>query len=337
MIEAMSLQLMPETASGFARIALGHVAREYPSKLDHVINRPGDLLEPQVLHPIFYGSFDWHSCVHSHWMLARLLRRFPALPEAQAIRDHLSQRFTRGNVAGELAYLQQPRRAGFARPYGWAWLLALATELIAHDDRTWSTALAPLSDAFAQRFIEYLPKATYPTRAGTHGNSAFALVLVADYSTAFGNEPLAALARRKARGWYAHDADAQGWEPDGDSFLSAALTEAVCMLRCLPADEFARWFDRFLPRFEAGEPAALFEFATVSDRGDGQIAHLDGFNLSRAWTLRQLAAAFSSNDARRDRALETAEKCLQQTLPHLADDYMGEHWLATFATLALDG
>jgi hypothetical protein len=336
---ALTPALTPALASRFAGLALAHVTREYPNKLDHVLNGPGDLRAPRALHPVFFGSFDWHSCVHGWWLLARLLRRVPGLAEAGRVRALFDAGLTPANVAGEAAYLAEPRRGTFERPYGWAWLLMLAAELARHDDadgRRWSAALGPLADAFAARLAEFLPKATYPVRAGAHFNTAFAVALALEYADGAGDAALGALLRGRARAWYGGDADCQAWEPSLDDFLSPALVEAECMRRVLPAAEFAAWRDRFLPRVGRGEPATLFAPVEPSDRADGKIAHLDGLNLSRAWCWRGLAATWPAGDPRGARARDAAARHLAAGLPHVAGDYMGEHWLATFALLALD-
>jgi hypothetical protein len=331
--------LTPDLASRFATLALAHVRREFPNKLDHVMSGPADVRGPRELHPIFYGSFDWHSCVHGYWLLARLLRRVPALPEAARIRALFDEQITDAHVAAEIAYLVQAMRGGFERPYGWAWLLMLAGELTRHaddDGRRWARTLAPLADVFVRRFAEFLPRATYPVRVGTHFNTAFAITLALDYAAATGDSSFAGLLRAKAVAWYRGDADCQAWEPGGDDFLSSALIEAECMRRALPAADFAAWLDRFLPRIATREPATLFTPATVSDRSDGKIAHLDGLNLSRAWCWRALASTWDAADPRRPIASSTADDHLAASLPHVAGDYMGEHWLATFALLAVD-
>jgi hypothetical protein len=335
----METTLTREIAQNFARLALGHVTREYPNKLDHVMSGPGDVRGPRDLHPVFYGSFDWHSCVHGYWLLARLLRRFPDLASAADIRALFDSHLTLERVAAEVAYLHEPMRGTFERPYGWAWLLMLAGELArdgSDDGRRWTANLKPLADAFADRFRGFLPKATYPVRTGTHFSTAFALALAMDYADSVGDEGFGGLLRGKAREWYGGDRDCQAWEPGGDDFLSPALVEAECMRRALPAEEFAEWFDGFLPRLSDREPATLFRPATVSDRTDGKIAHLDGLNLSRAWCWRSLAAALPAGDPRRAVAHGAAEAHLAASLPHVAGDYMGEHWLATFALLALE-
>jgi Protein of unknown function (DUF2891) len=329
--------LTPDLASAFAGIALGHVQREYPNNLDHALAGPKDARTPRDLHPIFYGSYDWHSCVHSYWMLARLLRRFPDFGPAASIRTLFDEQFVPEKVAAECAYFAAPTARGFKRPYGWAWLLKLGAELSRHDDPVWARALAPLAEVIAQRFRDFLPVATYPVRVGTHFNTAFGLRMAADYADAVDDKALSRLLVETARRWYAADVDCPAWgEPSGDDFQSGALIEAECMRRLLPADEFTAWFDRFLPRIGAREPATLFRPATVSDRTDGKIAHLDGLNLSRAWCWKSLAGALPATDPRRAIAETSAADHLAAGLPHLEDHYMGAHWLASFAVLALD-
>ena len=394
----------------FVALVLSHIDKEYPNKLDHVINDASEVKGPRALHPIFYGSFDWHSNVHGHWLLIRALRLFPNIGGGDGgggdggagggdggggggggginARQHeiiaiLDARFTPDAVAGEVAYLGQKLRATFERTYGWAWVLKLAAELrepIAapnrriKDDRggveskgpthgaragtsagvigaaqpgasassslkqafqRWATILQPLADAFVERHLSYLPKATYPIRVGVHQNTAFALALAWDYARVAGHDELAAMVQGKAREWYIKDRDYHGWEPGGTDFLSPGLMEAECMRRVLPGDEFLAWFDAFLPRLAAKHPAALFEPAFVSDRTDGQITHLDGLNLSRAWCFRSLAAAIPVGDDRQAVCEAAFTQHLESALPHVSGDYMGEHWLATFALLAM--
>ena len=319
-------RLTPALASRFAQAALGHVEREYPNKLDHVLASPSDVQPPRALHPLFFGSFDWHSCVHGYWLLARLLRLQPGLPEAPAIRELFLRRITAAAVAGERAYLQRPSARGFERSYGWAWLLALSQAL----PELHAATLQPLAAAFAERFHGYLPKLTYPIRAGTHANTAFALTLASFYP----DGALQALIRARASDWFGADRDCPAWEPCGDDFLSSALIEATCMARVLPPAEFGGWLAGFLPRLGAGEPASLFRPAEVSDRSDGKLAHLDGTNFTRAWGFRTLAARMP---ALAPRLLPAAEAHIEASLPHVTGDYMGEHWLASFALLALEG
>jgi hypothetical protein len=329
-----------DLAERFARTALGHATLEYPNKLDHVLNGPEDVRSPRALHPLFFGSFDWHSNVHAYWLLATLLRRAPALPDdvRGEIRALFDAQLTAPNVAAEVAYLAQPSRGTFERPYGWAWLLMLAAELARHEGdegRRWHATLAPLARAFVDRFHGFLPRATYPIRVGTHFNTAFAIALALEYAEQVGDDALAAALRAKAVAWYGDDADCQAWEPGGDDFLSPALMEAECMRRVLGAEAWRPWMQRFLPRLADGEPATLFTPAVVSDRSDGKIAHLDGLNLSRAWCWRGAARAWPARGEWRAMAHAAADAHLARSLPHVAGDYAGAHWLATFALLAL--
>lgn len=328
----MTHELTPETAQRFAEAALGHVTREYPHKLDHVMDGSEDVRGPRDLHPIFFGSFDWHSCVHGYWLLMRLRRLFPDLPAAPRIDALVEEMITPDNVAGELAYLDRAYSGGFERPYGWAWLLALHREAQTSGE---GDALEPLARAFAARFHLYLPKLTYPIRVGTHYNSAFAMILALDWAEE-NDQSLAALIRDRANSYYRGDRDCPAWEPGGDEFLSSAMVEALLMRRVLHGDAFAEWFAGFLPRIGEGTPETLFTPAFVSDRSDGKIAHLDGLNLSRAWCWRLLAAHVPEQDPRRGLMEEAAAWHLAASLPHVAGDYMGEHWLASFAVLALE-
>ena len=323
-------RLDSQFASQMARIALGHVRSEYPNKLDHVLSSDGDALTPRSLHPIFFGSFDWHSCVHAHWTLLTLRRLFPNIDEARAVEALAADSFTAGKVAGELQYLERPLSRGFERPYGWAWLLQLHLEATRHD-MGWGEQLEPLARAFAQRLSSYLAALTYPIRVGTHFNTAFALILSLEWAEVL-DLSLAHRIRDRARHWFGADRDCQAWEPGGDEFLSPALVEALCMARAEPAI-FPTWFTKFLPRIAQHEPATLFTPAIVSDRSDGKIAHLDGLNLSRAWCWRSIAPHLGETE--RDRAFESANDHLGAALDQIAGDYMGEHWLTTFALLAL--
>ncbi len=329
--------LTPDTAALYARTALGHVAREWPYKMDHVFTGPQDVVAPRDAHPIFFGSFDWHSCVHGWWTLFTTLRLYPGMAEAQQIIALADDSFTPDKVAAEAAYLVRPSSRGFERPYGWAWLLMLAAELRRHETEhghRWSRTLQPLATAFADRFKAYLPFATYPVRVGTHFNTAFALRLTLDYAEAVDDADLAALCHDRAVAWHADDRECPAWEPSQDEFLSSALTEAALMRRVLD-DDFPGWFDAFLPSVSDGLPATLFAPASVSDRTDGKIAHLDGLNLSRAWCWREIASGLPAGHPARAPALTAARTHLDAALPQVTGDYMGEHWLASFALLAL--
>jgi len=324
------MNLNAVNASRMAKIALGHVTKEYPHKLDHVLLSDADALAPRALHPIFFGSFDWHSCVHGWWTLLTLRRLFPHLEEAEAIRALAERSFVADKIAGELAYLDRPCSRGFERPYGGAWLLYLHLEAARHR-ADWGDQLEPLARQFARRLHDYVQLLTYPIRVGTHFNTAFALVLSLEWAEEFDLE-LASQIRDRARHWFGTDRDCQAWEPGGDEFLSPALIEALCMARTHKA-LFPIWFEGFLPRMAAGEPATLFAPAIVSDRSDGKIAHLDGLNLSRAWCWQGLAPLLPPAEAAMARS--AAAEHLAAAMPHLSGDYMGEHWLASFALLAL--
>jgi hypothetical protein len=315
------VKLDAEMASRFAGIALGHVTKEYPHKLDHVLASDADAQSPRVLHPVFYGSFDWHSSVHQPWTLLTLRRLFPNMPQAADIAALADASFTPEKLAIEIAYLDRPLAGGFERPYGWAWLLYLHLEASRHD-QPWAEELKPLARAFADRLRHYLAILTYPIRVGTHFNTAFALILSLEWAGQY-DVPLAELIRDRARHWFGADRDCQAWEPGGDEFLSSALVEALCMARVLPPAELEDWFAGFLPRLADRAPATLFTPAVVSDRSDGKIAHLDGLNLSRSWCWRALGYP------------QHAEVHLTAAMPHVSGDYMGEHWLASFALLAL--
>lgn len=323
-------------AGRLAAVALGHVAQEWPQKLDHVLLGPEDVQRPAVLHPVFHGSFDWHSCVHAHWLLARLLRRFPEGAMATAIRARFDHAFTAAGVAAERAYLARPASGGFERPYGWAWLLQLQVALEALPESRWAATLAPLAEDFAARFRAWLPRATYPVRAGSHASSAFALCLSAAWAERHAPDLRAAFEAAAIR-WFGADRAAQAWEPSGEDFLSPVLTEAACMARLLSAADFGAWRDAFLPDLATRAPAALFTPAEVSDRSDGRIVHLDGLNLSRAWCWRVLARSFVAQDPRHRLALATAQAHRDAAWQHLDGHYMGAHWLASFALLAEEG
>jgi hypothetical protein len=331
----MQPDLTPDLAARFAKVALGHVTREWPNKLDHVMTDEGDVKSPRALHPIFYGSFDWHSCVHSHWLLARIYRRFPESGQASNIRALLDGQFTEEKVAGEIAYLARPSARGFERPYGWAWALMLQAELLRHtsdEGRCWARALQPFADNFVRRFRLFLPLATYPVRSGVHSSTSFALILAMRYAREAEDWPFADLIQEKVRAWHMNDRDANPFEPSESDFLSPTLTEAVLMHSVLEPMEFRAWFAAFLPRI----PEALLVPAVISDRSDGQIAHLDGLNLSRAWCWKLIVGALAPSDPLVLRAQSAIDPLLASALDHIAGDYMGEHWLASFALLALD-
>jgi hypothetical protein len=309
--------LTEQQASAFARVALANIDREFPRAVQHLARGPGEVLEQKKLHPAFFGSYDWHSAVHMHWTLMRVLRLYPMLPENGRIAAALDQHLSADALGAELDYLKSHPR--FERPYGWAWLLELQTEALRMKAR-WARSLAPLAELIAARFGEFvgLP---HPIRAGTHGNTAFACILALDYARAARDTALEFEIRKAARRWYERDRVAPlAYEPSLDDFLSPALVEALLMKEVLEPAAFARWLNDFFP---VGMEL-ISEPPVVVDRSDAKQSHLDGLCLSRAWCFARLGLQ------------EHAERHLAAGLPQVVGgDYAGEHWLASFAALAL--
>jgi Protein of unknown function (DUF2891) len=330
-------------AAAYAEVALANITREFPVMDFYVWNGPGDVPGlPRDTTPVFYGSFDWHSCVEMHWLLVRLLRVAGDAVPAGAIRTLLNGQFSASGLAAEAVAVAGRTGAG-QRPYGWGWALSLVYETSALDDpdaRRWSEAMAPFAEALTERFAGWLPKATYPVRHGLHPNSAFGMSRALPYAAQrarAGDTALLDAITTRARAWFGADTDYPGrYEPSGHDFLSPALTEAELMARVLPQAEFPAWLERFLPGIAAGEPAALFTPAVVSDSSDGQIAHLHGLNASRAWCWRRIAESLPDGDPRIGPALAAAGLHADASLPHVVgDDYAVEHWLACYAVLLL--
>jgi hypothetical protein len=334
------LTLDPPAASHFALLALKGIQQEYPNKLGHVINDASEVQNPAALHPAFYGCFDWHSSVHGHWMLVRLLKLFPDLEEGPAIRLALDANLTKVHIEAELAYFQQKNRKSFERTYGWAWLLKLAEELHGWDDlmgKRWAANLQPLVDDMVARYIDFLPRQTYPIRRGVHPNTAFGIAFALDYARTAGHKELETLLVARCLDYFGKDRNYPAqWEPDGDDFFSRSLMEADLMGRVLEPREFAVWFRKFLPTLEVGEPRSLLEPAEVSDRSDPKIVHLDGLNLSRAWCMKGISFALPDGDPLAHALIASAARQAEATLPHIASgSYEGEHWLASFAVYLL--
>ncbi|HEU4390264.1 MAG TPA: DUF2891 domain-containing protein [Blastocatellia bacterium] len=334
------LSLTRAQASHFASLALKCITQEYPNKPDHTVNDGSDVKGPRSLHPAFYGCFDWHSSVHGHWMLVRLLRLFPELAESRRIRDALDANLSAENIAVEVAYLSQPNRQSFERTYGWAWLLKLSEELGGWSDQDgarWSRNLKPLAEAFADRYVTFLPKQNYPIRTGVHPNTAFGLSFALDYAIAVGNRKLESLIEERSRAYFGRDTNYPGeWEPGGEDFFSPALIEADLMRRVLNQTEFRTWFHRFLPEITHNSAHPLLHPAIVTDRSDPKLVHLDGLNLSRAWCMRSIASALPKSDPGRTTLTRAATAHAKAALAHVASgDYVGEHWLASFAVYML--
>ena len=309
--------LTPELASALAGVALANTEREYPRVVAHLLRTPQDELAPRKLHPAFFGSYDWHSAVHMHWLLMRVLRLYPMLPENGRIAALLDAHLSPAALETELSYFQANR--SFERPYGWAWLLELQAEALRMKAR-WSRALAPLAQEIAALMAQFVT-VPYPIRAGSHGNTAFACVLALDYARAAADKALEFEIVKAAKRWYGSDSNAPlAYEPSLDDFLSPTLVEALLMQQVLPDHEFPSWLNRFLPE----GIGALAEPPVVADRSDAKQAHLDGLCLSRAWCFSALGLP------------DVAEKHLAAGMPHVVGgDYVGEHWLASFAVLAL--
>jgi len=327
------------TADGFAKLALACVGREYPNKPEHVLESASDLKSPEALHPAFFGCYDWHSSVHGHWMLARLLRGDPGLASAGEIRALFDAHFTAEAAAAEARYVEAAPNRAFERPYGWAWLLQLSGELARSDDpaaREWRTRLSPLEKAVVARLADYLPKLTRPVRTGVHPDTAFALGLALDYARAAGNKELERVIAARASYYYGQDrACPISYEPSGEDFLSPCLAEADLMRRVLPAKDFSTWLRRFLPRLSTKHQVGVAP-EVVSDPTDPKLVHLDGLNLSRAWMLRGIASPLPASDKRRAALLASADAHAKAGLARVASGrYEGEHWLASFAVYLL--
>lgn len=328
-------------ASKFAGIALAGITREYPNKPGNVLGGPESVRSPREMHPAFYGCFDWHSAVHGHWMLVRLLRRFPkGLEKREAIVAALDANLSKANLEKETRYFDDKLNHSFERTYGWAWLLRLAQELRVWDHhlgRIWAARLAPLEARIVELMQAYLPKLKIPIRSGEHRDTAFALAFTIDYAEAVGNKPLAALAKERALTYYEKDRDYPvRYEPSGHDFFSSGLNEADLMRRVLPGSEYTAWLDRFLPGLRKGKLEGISEPASVEDVTDGKLVHLAGLNLTRAWTLRGIASTMRADDPRRAYVGELARAHTKAGRAYVSTGhYAGEHWLASFAVYLL--
>ena len=338
--DAEPLRLTIESAESLSRLSLSCVHREYPNKPGHVLNDSSEVENPTALHPAFYGCFDWHSAVHGHWTLVRLLKVFPDIPNGDEIRAALDQNLSAENIQGEVAYFRQANRKSFERTYGWAWLLKLAEELHGWDDPDgirWSRNIDPLALELSARYIDFLPRQTYPIRRGVHANTAFGIAFALDYARATGNIELADLLMERSLDYFGGDKSYPAdWEPSGDDFFSPSLMEADLMRRVLSSIEFREWFKAFLPAVVSGGPENLMNPAIVADRSDPKIGHLDGLNLSRAWCMASIAPVLPASSRSR-RALEDAARIhAANALAEInSGHYEGEHWLASFAVYTL--
>lgn len=331
---ATSIQLNHEQASHLVQLPLKCLDQEYPNKLQQTLSGMGDLDTPKNLHPAFYGCFDWHSSVHGHWMMVKLLKLFPDLSERKQVLDKLHQNLSADNIKGELAYFMRSSEKSFERTYGWAWLLKLAEEL-----HTWNDPLArelehnlqPLTDYIVFKYIDFLPRLHYPVRVGEHPNTAFGLSFAFDYANTLKSKNLKTMIEQRAKDFYLNDKQAPlEWEPSGYDFLSPCLQESDLMRKVLSEDDFAEWLSEFLPQLS--DEHFVLQPGIVSDRTDGKLVHLDGLNFSRAWCLYGIA-----NHVKGYNHLKAiADEHIAYSLSNVVDgDYMGEHWLASFALFAL--
>ena len=327
-------------ASLLVALSLKCVGREYPNKPSDVQSGDNDVVPPRRLHPAFFGCFDWHSAVHGHWALVRVLKRFPKLPEAGRIRAALSASLTPERIRGEVAYFASGDRRLFERPYGWGWLLRLAAELRAFDDpdaKRWAAALGPLERRMAELILAYLPRLSLPVRAGTHNSTAFALAHVRDYARIAGNPSLVQAVDAAARRFYLGDRRCPtDYEPSGEDFVSPCLAEADLMRRVLPPAEFGPWLDGFLPPLSSRRFRSLLKPPEVRDPKDAKLGHLIGLMFHRAWTLHGIAGALPRGDARRMTLGQLSVIHEYEGLRLIfTSGYGGAHWLASFALFSL--
>jgi hypothetical protein len=324
----------------FKELALDCVHREYPNKIAHVLASDQDVAPPRELTPVFYGCYDWHSAVHGHWLLLRLLRLDPRAPDARQVEAALERSFQPERVAGELRYLREDRQ-GFERPYGVAWLLQLTAELREWDDpraHRWLSALLPLEQAYVDNMRSWLERLAYPIRIGEHAQTAFAFALFLDWARVSGERAFEELVAERSRAFYLDDRNCPlTYEPGGQDFLSPCLAEADLMRRLLAPDAYGDWLDGFLPGIpgdgEADDKARWLPLARVTDRSDGKLAHLDGLHLSRAWALEGMAAGLPATDRRRPALLAASRRQGEAGLAAVTGEYYeGGHWLGSFAT-----
>jgi Protein of unknown function (DUF2891) len=326
----------PAAAARFAELALKCVHQEYPNKIAHTLAGDADVRPPRELYPAFHGCYDWHSAVHGHWLLARLVRRFPDAAFVPAARAELARSLTKANMAIETAYLQRPGRASFERPYGLAWLLQLAAELRSWKDpqaQEWAANLAPLETEAAARIKRWLPDLYYPIRVGEHDQTAFSFGLIWDWADVAGDADMRRLLSDAAQRFYAADRDCPlRYEPSGQDFLSPCLAEADFMRRVLEPAAFSRWLTTFLPVIPKDPRTYWLTPAVVTNRADPKLAHLDGLNLSRAWMLEGILHGLTPKDRRIPVLALAARRHSEAALPQVTGEhYEGGHWLGTFA------
>jgi hypothetical protein len=321
-------------ANKFAQLPYDCIEREYPNKLGQVLNDSTSLLAPKKLHPIFYGCFDWHSSVHGHSLLISLLKNHNNLALENELILLLDNQFKIEKINQEIEFFKTKNNDSFERTYGWAWILKLQEELYTWNSpygSAWSKTLEPLTNMIVVKLKQFLPKLVYPIRGGEHTNSAFALSFAYDFALSTENKSLLEIIKKKAKALYFKDKNYNlAYEPSAYDFLSPALQEIDLMRKVLPKSLFIPWLKQFLP--EILNPNFKLEVAKVLDRKDGKLVHLDGLNFSRAWCLYDLA----KYDIQFEHLYPIADEHLNYSLKKINDgNYMGEHWLASFANLAL--
>jgi len=320
--------LSEKNARRLVELIAENLDREFPHATCLVMREHEVWRGPRAETPIFFGCYDWHSSVHSHWALLVLARLFPTSPWSQDLRRRILARFTEDAARGELEFLR--RHPGFEMPYGIAWLLILGSEL-ARTKTGVPRAATKLFEEAWDRFLDWLDALPAPIRGGEHSQSAFAMVLALCAARGTGAGKKALRIESNARRFYAADRDCPiGYEPSAHDFLSPALSEALLMAMVL-GEDFAPWFRSF-----ATTPLSNLEPVTPADRSSGKLVHWDGLNLSRAWMLRSLAASFGEAESDRAALLEQARAHREHALDIVfSGHYAGTHWLGSFALLAL--
>lgn len=329
-------QLTQDQVVAFAKLALKGMDQEYPNKPSNVVTDKASVRSPKEMHPAFYGCFDWHSALHGHWMLIRILKQYPDVRNAAEIRAKLDKHLTADNIQKEVEYFQVKENKSFERMYGWAWTFRLAAELHTWDDpqgKIWRENIRPLENKIVELTESYLPRLSFPIRTGVHPDSGWALGQTLDYARTVQNKSLEKLVVKRCRDFYFRDKDyPAAYEPSGEDFFSAGLNEADTMRRVLSKEEFSTWLDQFFPGLRKAKVGTLLTPVEVTDVTDGKLVHLAGLDLSRGWTLQGIASALDGDDPRAKILNQSAREHAAMGYKYVfSGHYEGEHWLATFA------
>jgi len=321
-----------DIASKFSGEAFSCISEEYPNKISHIMQSANENISPKKLHPAFYGCFEWHSSVHGHWVIVKMLQMFPELPDRAIMIDALDRNLTEKNIQAEIDYFKSIERTSFERPYGWAWFLKLTSELAnakTDYEKRWFKNLLPLAEVIKGKYYEYLPGLYYPIRSGLHENTAFGITFALDYAIAVGDKTFETFLKERAKFYFANDRNIPAsWEPDGEDIFSPSLVEADLMRRVLSKDDFILWFKNFMPQLSY----SLTYPAVVTNRDDTKGVHLDGLNLSRAWCLFELAKVMPDDSQTHRDLWQSGYRHAAEALPNvLSDNYAGSHWLSTYA------